>query len=70
MKQGDTKKLAPKDRHKSAWWKRRDDSRKAKQEAFAASVAAITALADEHDAQTEMAADDAAEAGEEARATR
>jgi hypothetical protein len=39
MKQGDTKKLKPKDRHKSAWWTRRDESRKAKQEAYAAARA-------------------------------
>jgi hypothetical protein len=49
MKQGDTKKLKPKDRHKSAWWTRRDDSRKAKQEAFAAAATLAAAEAEAAD---------------------
>ena len=39
MKQGMTKKLAPKDRRLSAWWKKRDTARKPKQEAHAAALA-------------------------------
>jgi hypothetical protein len=39
MKQGMAKKLAPKDKHTTAWWKRRDDGRKGKQEAHAAALA-------------------------------
>lgn len=39
MKQGETKKLAPKDRRLSAWWKKRDTARKPKQEAHAAALA-------------------------------
>jgi len=34
MKQGTTKRLAPKDKHTKASWKKRDEGRKGKQEAY------------------------------------
>ncbi len=47
MKQGTTKKLAPKDKHTTEWWKRRDAGRKERQEAYAAGVAAHQAADEE-----------------------
>jgi hypothetical protein len=38
MKQGQKRKLVPKDKHLTASWKKRDDARKAKQEAHAANL--------------------------------
>lgn len=34
MKQGETKRLKPKDKHLKASWKKRDEGRKGKQEAY------------------------------------
>jgi hypothetical protein len=51
-------------------WQKRNEGRKGKQEAYAANLLLAATDADEQSAQAEMAADDAAEAGEEARAGR
>ncbi len=47
MKQGMAKKLAPKDKHTTEWWKRRNIGRKECQEAYAAAVAAQQAADEE-----------------------
>lgn len=47
MKQGQTRKLAPKDKRTKASWKKRDEGRKVNQEVYAANLLLAATDADE-----------------------
>jgi hypothetical protein len=46
MKQGETRRKLPKDKHTTASWKKRDEARKGRQEAHAAALLLATSTTD------------------------
>lgn len=53
MKQGQTKKQLPKDKHTKASWKKRDEGRKGKQEAYAEQITENIAASDAAEARVD-----------------